>query len=101
MIMLPETIVCKAVLEPQTFLGCDRELSMTLAFFCVGLAVSSADLLIGFISLGAFITGMTALRMMARRDLKLRHVYVRQLKYRSFYRAQATLYSVPFKKYRS
>ncbi len=91
--------VCEAIVTEQTFLGCDRELCMTLTFFCVGLAFCSADLLIALISLLTFLVGLYFLRLMAKNDLRLRQVYLRQLKYRPYYKAQGNLLSVPFKKY--
>lgn len=91
--------VCQALLRPQTFLGCDRELAMTLTFFCVGLSTASADPYVAGMALITFLTGIWLLRLMARHDLLLRHVYLRQLRYRRFYRAAATVLSPTFRKY--
>lgn len=91
--------VCLAIFEEQSFLGCDRELTMTLMIFCTGLALLSADLLVAAVCLTAFLLGLFILRLMAQADLRIRHIYIRQLRYRPYYTAQAKLKRPPYRKY--
>lgn len=81
--------IYKALIQPQTFLGCERELCMFLILICIALIFSSTDLLVAVLSAILFIVGFYLLRLMADHDLMLRKVYLKQLKYAPFYTAHS------------
>lgn len=78
----------KAIMEHQKFLGCDRELTMSLILVCIALSISSMSFWVFLLALMLYILCQTLLYKMAKHDLILRKVYLRHLKYKSFYKAQ-------------
>jgi type IV secretion system protein TrbD len=85
----------RALSRPTLLVGADRE----LVLFTGLLAVILVFVVLTFVSavLGAvlWIVIVGILRMMAKADPLLRHVYVRHIKYRSYYRPTST----PWRKY--
>ncbi|EFY06956.1 VirB3 family type IV secretion system protein [Succinatimonas hippei] len=80
--------IYKALIQKQTFLGCERSLCMFLILICIALVLSSADILVSLMSGCLFICGFYLLRIMSEHDLMLSKVYLKQLKYAAFYLAQ-------------
>lgn len=81
--------VYQAILVRQQFMGCDRELTMLLCVICAAMVLCSVDLRIAVASAVLFAVVFYLLKMMADKDLMLRQVYLRSLRYRRFYSAQA------------
>lgn len=81
--------VYKALILNHHILGTDRELFLMLTLICVSLALITVSMLVTFCSLGFFILCFSILRLMGSYDLKLRQVYLRFIKYKTFYKAQA------------
>lgn len=81
----------KAIMEHQKFLGCDRELTMSLILICIALSISSMSFFVCLIALMLYILCQALLYKMAKHDLILRKVYLRHLKYKSFYKAQGNI----------
>ena len=79
--------IYKALIQKQTFLGCERSLCMFLILICVALILSSTDLIVSLMSFVLFLCGFYMLRLMSEHDLMLSKVYLRQLKYAPFYLA--------------
>lgn len=85
--------VYKAILQKNQFLGCDRELTMLLFLITFALAIGSLDLyvIITCLIMCAFLFYL--LTLMAKRDLMLRHVYLRNIKYKKYYTAKASVFA--------
>src|SRR5574344_665687 len=88
-----------SLLRTQTFLGCDRHLCMLLFFICTVLGIFSFSVIGVFISASISSIGFFFLSNMAKKDLKIRTLYLRNRKYKSFYSAQGYIYSKQKKKY--
>lgn len=86
--------VYQAFLVRQQFMGCDRELTMLLCVVCAALALCSVDVYITAVSAILFGVVFYLLKMMADKDLMLRQVYLRSLRYRKLYTAQANLHCI-------
>lgn len=70
-------------------LGCDRELFMLNLLIASALIFTALNLLITVVTLSLALLTFFALQHMGKKDLLLRHVYIRQLRYRSYYLAQS------------
>ena len=79
--------IYKALIQKQTFLGCERGLCMFLILICIALILSSTDLIVSLMSICLFFCGFYMLRLMSEHDLMLSKVYLRQFKYARFYLA--------------
>lgn len=80
--------------------GCDRELFLINILICGALIVLSMDVMV---SLGAITLGVVnfiVLLYMGKKDILLRPIYLRQLRYRMYYQAKAAWHTNNFKRYR-
>lgn len=97
--MLSEHKIYHALSEQHQMLGCDRELFMLNLLVAAALIFTALNT---FVTIGALILGSLTfmlLRRMGKKDLQMRHVYLRQLRYLPYYRAQAPLLTPPRKRY--
>lgn len=81
--------VYRSLLRPSQFLGCDRELTMSLCLMCALAAFSCSSLAGIVIACLLFCAGFYALRRMSLSDPLAREVYLRSLRYARFYQAKA------------
>ncbi|MGN1281967.1 MAG: conjugal transfer protein TrbD [Succinivibrio sp.] len=81
-----------SLLRRQTFLGCDRELCMLLCFVCLIICIFSFSVFCIVLSLMMFASGYLLLLKMAKEDLFLRRIYMRNIRYQEFYTAQKYLH---------
>ncbi len=88
-----------ALLREQTFLGCERKIGMMHFFMCLCAVVFSVSLKVALITSVYCFLGWLFLSKMAREDIFYRRVYMRNLKYRSFYRAHSSFFAGGGKKY--
>jgi type IV secretion system protein TrbD len=88
-----EICIHPSVHRPRLILGADRELVISvglLASILVFALVTWWSVIAGVI---LWLVGVSVLVGMGREDVLLRHVYLRHVKYRAFYPAQAQLNS--------
>jgi type IV secretory pathway TrbD component len=72
------------------FMGGDRELVMFAGLLAFALVFSAQELRATVLGVLLWFANLHALRMMAKSDPKLRSVYLRHRKYRSYYPARST-----------
>ena len=71
--------------RPHLFLGGERELVMFTALVCAGFAVSSQTVWAALLGLLIWCLCIGFFRQMAKFDPHLRRIYLRHLKYQSYY----------------
>lgn len=72
------------------FMGGDRELVMFAGLLAGALIFSAQDLRATVFGVMLWVAALFVLRLMAKADPKLRHVYLRHRRYRSYYPARST-----------
>jgi type IV secretory pathway TrbD component len=72
------------------FMGGDRELVMFAGLLAFALVFSAQELRATTIGVLLWFAALYALRLMAKSDPKLRSIYLRHRKYRSYYPARST-----------
>lgn len=72
------------------FLGGDRELVMVAGLLAFTLVVAAQDALATTAGVTLWFSAVYACRLMAKKDPKLRHVYVRHRRYCRYYPARST-----------
>ncbi|MCK0525837.1 MULTISPECIES: VirB3 family type IV secretion system protein [unclassified Anaerobiospirillum] len=72
--------------------GCDRELFLFNLIFCTAVCMMSFDLTVFIASSLVFGLNFGLLYTMGKKDIWMRHIYVRQLHYYSYYLAQPHLH---------
>ncbi len=85
--------IYQSVLRKQSFLGCDRELCMLLVFITIVGCIFSFSLVATVVLLLVFIVLYLCLLKMAKDDLYLRKVYLKNIRYKPYYLAHKTYYS--------
>ncbi len=74
-------------------MGADRELTLVVLLTTVALGFSLASWWGLGLALAFYVAATAVLRRMGSADPILRHVYMRHIRYRSFYPAKSGLYS--------
>lgn len=72
------------------FMGGDRELVMFAGLLAGALIFSAQDLRATVFGVMLWVAALCMLRLMAKADPKLRHVYLRHRRYRGYYPARST-----------
>ncbi len=72
------------------FMGGDRELVMFAGLLAGALIFSAQDLRATVFGVMLWVAALFMLRLMAKADPKLRHVYLRHRRYRGYYPARST-----------
>ena len=72
------------------FMGGDRELVMFSGLISFALIFSAQELRAGIIGLFLWLSALYVFRLMAKADPKMRFVYLRHIKYKSYYPARST-----------
>lgn len=72
------------------FMGGDRELVMFAGLLAFALIFSAQDLRATVFGLALWFSALFLLRLAAKSDPRLRHVYLRNLRYKSYYPPRAT-----------
>lgn len=80
-------------------LGCDRELFLINLLVAAALIFLSHSMLVFMVTTPVALLLFLGLHQMGKRDLLLRHVFIRQLHYRHFYQAQARINCLPHQRY--
>jgi type IV secretory pathway TrbD component len=87
--MLARAKIHRAGIRPHLFLGGDRELVLFTGLVAFALTVPSfqwASIATGIV---LWLVALGLLRRMAKSDPLMRHVYLRQLRYRRYYPARS------------
>ncbi|ELT46632.1 conjugal transfer protein TrbD [Brucella intermedia] len=85
----------RALSRPTLLFGADRELVLVTGLLAVILVFVVLTIVSALLGAAIWIVVVGLLRMMAKADPFLRHVYVRHIKYRTYYRPTST----PWRKY--
>jgi len=72
------------------WMGGDRELTMFSGLCAFALIFSAQELRATVVGVALWFGSLFAFRLMAKADAKLRHVYFRHRKYKSYYPARST-----------
>lgn len=80
----------RALSRPTLLFGADRELVLILGLAAVILIFVILTLASAALGLAVWVVAIGLLRMMAKADPLMRRVYLRYIKYRSYYRPTAT-----------
>ena len=82
---LRRTPLHRALHRPNLLLGGERELVLTAAIFCGGLAAYTLDPVAIAIGLGVWLFAIAVLRIMAKADPQMSKIYRRQIAYQPYY----------------
>lgn len=85
----------RALSRPTLLFGADRELVLVTGLLAVILVFVVLTMVSAALGMAIWIVIVGLLRMMAKADPFLRHVYMRHMKYRDYYRPTST----PWRKY--
>jgi type IV secretory pathway TrbD component len=88
-----EIVIHQSANRPNQLLGGDRELVLVTILLSVSLAFSLATLWGVVIAVGFWTGAVAVLQRMGKADPMLRQVYMRHIRYRSFYPAKSGLFS--------
>ena len=96
---LPKHRIYHALGNSNQMLGCDRELFLINLLVAAALIFLSHSLVVFAVTTPVAILLFLGLHQMGKRDLLLRHVFIRQLHYQHYYLAQARIGLPPRKRY--
>jgi type IV secretion system protein VirB3 len=88
-----EIVIHPSANRPNQILGGDRELVLAALLISVSLAFSLATLWGVGLAVFFWIGALAVLQRMGKADPVLRQVYMRHIRYRSFYPAKSALFS--------
>ena len=86
-----------AVNRPNLFMGGDRELVMFTALLAAALIFAAQEWFACVFGVVLWTAALYLLRLMAKNDPQLRHVYLRHRRYKAFYPAHST----PFRSFKN
>ena len=86
---LRRTAIYRALYRPNLFLGGEREPVMIMAVVCLGLPVTSLNLIAAIIGFTLWVFLTAIFRTMAKADPYMTRIYLRQLKYSGYYPARS------------
>jgi type IV secretion system protein TrbD len=87
--MLARAKIHRAGIRPHLFLGGDRELVLLTGLVAFALTVPSFQWASIVTGIALWLAALALLRKMAKSDPLMRHVYLRQLRYRRYYPARS------------
>ena len=90
---LREVVIHESANRPNQLLGSDRELVLVALLTSVSLAFALATWWGIVLSTALWATAVAVLKRMGKADPQLRQVYLRHIRYRSFYPAKSGFYS--------
>lgn len=79
--------------------GCDRELFLINILMCGALIVLSMDVMVALVAITLGVLNFILLLYMGKKDILLRPIYLRQLRYHMYYQAKASWHCQSFKRY--
>ena len=96
---LPQHRIYHALGNSNQMLGCDRELFLINLLVAAALIFLSHSMVVFAVTTPVALLLFLGLHQMGKRDLLLRHVFIRQLHYQHYYLAQARIGVSPNKRY--
>lgn len=88
---LREVRIYQSTNRPNLLIGCDRELVLLLGLLCAALVLSVATIWAAAVGAATWAASVSVLSRMAKVDPLLRSVYIRHVRYASFYPAKSGL----------
>lgn len=88
--MLRRVPVHRSGIRAHLLLGGDRELVLVSAIFAGTLVFAAMNLMSAAIGVSLWFGALGCLRLMAKADPRMRHVYLRARKYKAYYAAHST-----------
>ena len=88
-----EIVLHQSANRPNQILGGDRELVLIAMLTAISLAFSLGTWWGIGLSIGFWVGAVAILQRMGKADPRLRHIYVRHIRYRAFYPAKSGLLS--------
>src|SRR5215472_14260421 len=88
-----EITIHQSANRPNQILGGDRELVLVSVLVAVSLAFSLASFWGVALSVGFWVSAVAVFQRMGKADPMMRHIYMRHIRYRSFYPAKSGLFS--------
>ena len=88
-----EITIHQSANRPNQILGGDRELVLVSVLVAVSLAFSLASWWGVALSIGFWVSAVAVFQRLGKADPMMRHVYMRHIRYRSFYPAKSGLLS--------
>lgn len=88
-----EIVIHQSLNRPNQLMGADRELALVSLLTSIALGFSLASWWGLGLAFVFYLMAMGVLRRMGKADSMLRQVYMRHIRYRSFYPAKSGLYS--------
>lgn len=96
---MAEHTIYKALGQNNEILGCDRELFLLNLLIGAAPPLISVDPVVAVASVVVAILNLCLLHQMGSRDIMMRKVFIRQLKYKSLYLAKGSIHSRGLKTY--
>ena len=84
---LTEVTIHSALNTPNLLFGADRELILVVGLISAVLIFLGMTIQTAIIGIVIWLIFSLALRMMAKADPLMRHIYIKQIKYKKFYQA--------------
>lgn len=88
-----EVTIYQSANRPNQILGGDRELMLVAMLVAVSLAFSLASFWGVALSIGVWVSSVAVFQRMGKADPMMRQIYMRHIRYRTFYPAKSGLYS--------
>jgi type IV secretion system protein TrbD len=88
-----EVTIHQSANRPNQILGGDRELVLLAILITVALAFSLASLWGVALSVGFWMSAVAVFQRMGKADPLMRQIYMRHIRYKTFYPAKSGLYS--------
>ena len=86
---LRHTVIYRVLHRPNLFMGGERELVLSAAIVCGGVAVSALNVVAAAVGLGVWSSCIGLFRAMAKADPYMTKIYLRYLNYRLYYPARS------------
>lgn len=86
---LQKTPIYRAMNRPTLFMGGDRELVLCSMVTFITMIFTSLNVIIILASIGMLLLIIHGLRVVAKSDPQMRNIYLRHIKYKSYYPAQS------------
>ncbi|EAJ5683703.1 conjugal transfer protein TrbD [Campylobacter lari] len=90
---LQKVDIYSALNKPNLIFGADRELIMLVGIVSFALIFTGVTLLTTIVGFVLLFSCGALLRLMAKSDPLMRHIFIRQSKYKKFYYPQSTPFS--------
>ncbi len=90
----------QSLTRPTLLLGCDRELILSSGIVAFALVISAQQWIAFWTGLILWFFSLFVLRLMAKSDPQMRHVYLRHIRYAAYYPARSTPFRVNARNYK-